>query len=94
MRAKVALIDGEPVGLAGYYLRGGVAFVFSTQLGPLEGKGRFILREARKFMSEIKFPARCVADPARPSAGRFLRRLGWRLATSVDGLEVYEWQTP
>ncbi len=91
MKAKVAVMDGEPVGLAGYYMVGDAAFVFSTMTDAIKDRPMLIWREAKAFMDALKVPARCVADPNIPGSGRFLRRLGWTLAGTRDGVEVYEW---
>lgn len=91
LRAKVALIDGVPVGLAGYYMVGDVAFVVSTMTDAIKDKPMLIWREAKAFMAALKVPAQCVADPDIPGAGKFLRRLGWQSVGLRNGTEVFQW---
>lgn len=83
IRARVLEIDGEVMGIAGYYLVNGAAFVFSDNK---EGIPMIrIWREAKAFMESLNLPAICMADE---NSGPFLERLGWQ---SVDG-EFYKWQ--
>lgn len=82
VRATVWERDGEVVGLAGYYLHGDVAVVFSEAK---EGLPKLaVWREAKAFMARLKRPAVCFTE----GSGRFLERLGW-----VKGQgEEYRWQ--
>lgn len=87
IRAKVLERDGEVVGVAGYYVGGPTAVVFSDAK---EGIPKIrIWREAVKFMRELNLPALCVATPGSEA---FLQRLGWTFAGLDDGKEVYRWQ--
>lgn len=87
MRARVLEVDGEVVGIGGYWVLNGVAIVFSDVAGDISPIR--IWREAVEFMNDLDMPARCVADAG---SEKFLKRLGWvHLGSSDDG-EVFEWQ--
>lgn len=87
LRARVLEVDGEIVGVAGYYLMGNVAVMFSDSKGDIPKMT--IWRESKAMMDRIKIPAICIAQEG---SGRFLKRLGWTYAgPSPDG-EVYEWR--
>lgn len=73
MRATVAELDGRVVGIAGYYMAQGVAFVFSDCKAELPKMT--IWREAVKYMQGLTIPAICVASEG---SERFLERLGWK----------------
>ena len=83
MRARVLERDGEVVGIAGYYLVGGVAFMFSDNRDDIPKLT--IWREAKAMMAEMKLPAICTATE---QSGPFLERLGW----VPVGNGVYSWQ--
>lgn len=80
-------IDGKVVGLAGYYLMGGHAVMFSDGK---EGIPKMtIWRESVAMMQSMKLPAICFSHDG---SGPFLKRLGWTyVGPSPDG-EVYKWQ--
>lgn len=87
IRARVLEQDGKPVAIAGYFLNGGKAVMFSDVKGAIPKMT--IWREAKAMMAGLKLPAICVAECG---SGAFLERLGWSLAgNSADG-EVYTWQ--
>lgn len=87
VRARVLEQDGRVVGLAGYYIAGGVAVMFSDMKEAIPAMT--IWRESKAMMAEIKIPAICVAES---NSGPFLERLGWVCAgPSTDG-DVYTWQ--
>lgn len=90
-RAWVAELDGKVIGLAGYYLMGGRAFVFSDMDEAMARYPVTIMREARRLMAGLRLPALCIADPARETSGRFLERLGWRLVGPGDEGDIYAW---
>ena len=84
VRAKVLDVDGEVVGIAGYYVTPRAIVVFS---GASPGIPKLrIWREALRFMADLKLPAICFCQS--PDAARFLERLGWHNA----GEEVFTWQ--
>lgn len=84
IRATVAELNGEVVGIAGYYMAQGVAFVFSESRAELPKMT--IWREAVKYMNGLNVPAICVASVG---AERFLERLGWRhLSGDIYGFGV------
>lgn len=82
LRARVLDLDGEVVGIAGYYVLNGHALVFSDNRDGIPKMT--IWREAVKFMADLKLPAVCLASE---DSGAFLKRLGWR---HVEG-EIYQW---
>lgn len=84
MRAHVLDDGGEVTAILGYYLRGGTVVVFSEIRKPVP-KMR-IWREAKKFMSELKIPAICVAEGG---SGPLLKRLGW----VTEDEEVFTWHS-
>lgn len=87
VRARVLEQDGKPVGLAGYYVEGGKAVMFSDMNDKIPAMT--IWRESKAMMARIKIPAVCVAES---NSGPFLERLGWvRVGHSEHG-EVYTWQ--
>ena len=87
VRARVLDIDGEIAAIAGYYISGGVAVVFSDI--KLAVPKMTIWREARAMMDGLKLPAVCLADCG---SGLFLERLGWsEVGTTKDG-DIYKWQ--
>ena len=90
-RAWVAEVDGEVIGIAGYYLRGGAALVFSDMREAMKAYPVTIMREARRLMARIKVPAVCIADPDLPGSGRFLERLGWRFDRRTEEGDQYTW---
>lgn len=91
-RAWVAELDGEVIGIAGYYLKGGAALVFSDMTDAMRAYPVTIMREAKRVMAEIRVPAVCIASSERKGSARFLRRLGWTFARSTDEGEAYAWQ--
>lgn len=92
-RARVAEMDGEIVGLVGWYVERGRAYVFSEVREPLRRFPRVIWREARTVMDAMRVPAVCVADKDEPGAERMLRRLGWRHVGSTRDGEAYAWRS-
>lgn len=93
-RAWVAVLDGEVVGLAGYYLPGGPPIVFSQITDGLRPHRKFIVRIARDFMAMMPSPILAVASRKEPTSERFLKWLGFEWVRSDDVGEVYQWQTP
>lgn len=92
MRAWVAELDGEVIGIAGYYMRQGWVQAFSDMNDAMRQYPGTIMREARRFMARLKSPALCIASCSEKNAARFLGYLGWRhVGTSEEG-EVYAWQ--
>lgn len=77
-RAWVAELDGRVIAVAGYYIDGGAAVVFSDMKDEMYDFPVTIVREARAFMARLPVPAACSASPRVRGAGRFLRRLGWQ----------------
>lgn len=87
VRARVLEQGGEIVGVAGYFMAGGRAVVFSDLKGDVPNMT--IWREAKALMDSLRVPALCIAENG---SGPFLERLGWQyVGPSADG-EVYEWQ--
>jgi len=87
VRARVLEMDGEVVGVAGYYLIGGAALMFSDSKADLPKMT--IWREAKAMMATMKLPAICVATE---TSGPFLERLGWARIGGYEANEVYSWQ--
>lgn len=87
IRAVVWERDGEILGVAGYYIVGGSAVLFSD-VRPDAPKFA-IWKQARKYMSEVRIPMICEADE---SSSAFLKRLGWAYLETVEGKDIYSWQ--
>lgn len=85
IRAKVIAVDGEVVGLAGYYIVDGVAVVFSESNGAIP-KQR-IWRESLKFMRGLKLRSICSATE---TSGPFLKRLGWEYMGPSSNGDMYK----
>tara|TARA_Y100000310_G_scaffold30952_1_gene29368 strand:- start:444 stop:794 length:351 start_codon:yes stop_codon:yes gene_type:complete len=86
VRARVLERDGEIVGVAGYWMAGGMAVMFSDARGDIPKLT--IWREAKAMMQSMNIPALCIATEGSEP---FLERLGWRyLGPSQDG-GVYQW---
>lgn len=90
IRARVAVDGDEVVGIAGYFVRHGMAHVVSEIRGDLPKQ--LIWREAVAMMKRINLPAVCLADPAIAGSCRFLERLGWRHVETTEQGEVYSWR--
>ena len=84
MRARVLDVDGEVAAILGYHLTGGAVVVFSEIRKPIPKMA--VWREAKKFMSELKIPAICVAENG---SGPLLKRLGW----VTEDEEVFTWHS-
>lgn len=54
VRALVALLDGVPVGIGGYFMRNGTAVAFTDMHPELAGRKRDIIRCARELMAFIR----------------------------------------
>lgn len=81
------LTDGREVyALAGYYVAGGAAIVFSDIVKPLPKLT--IWRNAKWLMSVL--PKAALATTT--GGGPFLERLGWRRVGPRGDEEVYEWR--
>lgn len=86
VRAWTWVCDGDPVAIAGWYMSGTRAVVFSNLVDRGISKVR-IWREALGFMRDMDLPALCVATCGSEA---FLERLGWRHAYSGPYGEVYQ----
>ena len=87
VRAKVLEADGEVMGIAGYYLSGGVAIVFSDNKPGIPKMT--IWRQSVALMNSLTIPALCVASEG---SERFLERLGWARVGPTDAGVIYQWQ--
>lgn len=80
IRAFVALLDGEPVGVAGIAYRGDKLEVFSNLRPEMMGHRLTIYRTARKivaFLAQDWRTAYALPQADIPGAVRFLERLGF-----------------
>lgn len=92
MRARVAVLDGDVVGLAGLMTQNGHLVVFSEIRPALRRFPMFILREARVLMQAIgEREAWCIADRSERGAERFLTYLGWRFVATTSQGKVFTW---
>ncbi len=87
IRASVFEVDGELIGIAGYYLAGGVAVVFSDNKPDIPKMT--IWRHAKAMMDSLRLPAICFATE---TSGPFLERLGWQFIEETDAGDMYKWQ--
>lgn len=86
VRARVLEVDDQIVGVAGYWLAGGVAVMFSDIRGDIPNLT--IWRESKAMMQSMNIPALCIATAG---SERFLERLGWHyVGPSSDG-GVFQW---
>ena len=83
VRARVLEVDGRIVGVAGYYIEGSCAVVFSDAKEDIPKMT--VWREAKAMMQSIRLRGVCTACEG---SGPFLERLGWKHM----GEGVYEWQ--
>lgn len=88
VRARAIEIDGEVVGIGGYYVLGEQAVMFSDHKPGAIPKIT-IWREVKAFMDTIEMPAICRCTKG---SERFLQRLGWVLAEHTDDGDLYRWQ--
>lgn len=88
MRAFVAVLNGQPIAVAGLaYERGRPAYLFSDMKPAMRPYRRAIVRGARAMLAAMpRLPLLAVANCDEPNAGRFLERLGFRwIATTARG---------
>ena len=81
IKAQVWEIDGEIVGVAGYYLIGPTAMVFSDMRGDIPKMS--VWRASKEFMKNLKFPVLCEGTE---ESAPFLKRLGWQPVPDMEGL--------
>lgn len=96
VRAWVAELDGEPIGIAGYYLIAGRAMVFSDMRDEMKRFPVLIMKLAIEFMGSIQstgLPLVCTASTKIPNAEKFLQRLGWLHVGPSEAGEVYTWHS-
>ena len=79
--------DCEVIGIAGYYIIGSVAVMFSDNKESVPALT--IWRESKALMQGMKIPAICFGSE---KSGPFLKRLGWQYVGSSQDGEVYSWQ--
>lgn len=91
VRARVAEMSGEIVGVVGWRMVNGIAHVFSEIRPALKAHPRRIVNEARRVMAMLPH-AVCVADPSIKNAPRFLIWLGWQHIGCTSFGEVYAWR--
>ena len=87
IRANVLDVDGEVLGIAGYYLHGGNAVVFSDNKPDIPKLT--IWRQAKALMKSLRLPSVCFATE---TSGPFLKRLGWQFVEETDAGDMYKWQ--
>ena len=94
VRAWVAELDGRPIGIMGYTVQRGqpAAAMFSDMKDEMRAFPKVIVREARRLLAEMRFPAVCIASGREKGAGRFLRRLGWQYLDTSDEGDIYVWR--
>lgn len=73
MRAWVLRLDGEIVGIGGYFMAGARAVAFSDLREDIAAPKLTIWRAAKQLMSKITAPATCRSDNEK-----LMRSLGWR----------------
>jgi hypothetical protein len=89
IRARVVDDEDGPAMVAGYWIAGQAAVVFSDIREDAKVSKLRIFKEARHFMNRLNMKAVCVADPG---SGPFLERLGWDFTGfTEDKQEVYRW---
>lgn len=94
-RAWVGLIDGTPVGVAGFLLHGQYITLFSDLGQGIRGHKKDIWRAAAFIMDQAKrykTPVLAIADPDEATAPRFLSRLGFTFVGTCSDGDVYQWQ--
>lgn len=94
-RAWVGLLDGKPVGVAGFLIGGQYITIFSDLKDAIRPYKREIWRASAYIMAQAKryrTPVIAIADPDEPTAPRFLSRLGFEFVGSCSDGDVYQWQ--
>lgn len=91
VRAIVAELNGEPVGIAGIAHKNGCLVLFCDLKPEMRKFRKSIVKAGRQLMSMTKGrTVRSVADPNIPGSGRFLEAIGLkRVGPSRHG-EVFE----
>jgi hypothetical protein len=93
MRALVAILEGEPVAVAGiaYQKPGQQPYIFSDLKPEMRRHRKAIVRGARAMLAQLARPG-LMALAGEPTSPRLLTRLGFRrVATTADG-ELYQYE--
>ena len=86
VRAWVMECGGTVIGIAGYFMAGERAVMFSDMNAPIPAIA--IWRASKALMKAMRVPAICVGDEV---SAPFLERLGWvYVGKSFDGM-IFEW---
>lgn len=94
VRALVAVLDGEIVGIGGLRYQGDSVVAFSKLAPAIRSRRKDIVRGARAVMQMIERrgkPVMAAAEPTEPNAPSFLARLGFEQVATVEGMEVFRW---
>jgi len=90
VRAYVAVLNGEVVGIGGVAFHGKQLVVFSDIKPALKPYPLTIWRGAKKVMGLVKGSATALVDPDMATAPRFVKGLGFvPTGAVVNGQEVY-----
>ena len=95
MRAYTAVLDGEPVGVAGIYYDGVRIIAFSIANEEARKKYKFaVYKMAKKvvdILQERNIIAYAIADPEIEGSDKLLRHLGFNYVGPCKEGEVYQW---
>lgn len=95
MKAYTALVDGQPVAVAGLYYYGEQVVAFSKILPEFDhmkiGLGRAALK-VLQMLREINKPVLAIAEPSIPTSSEFLERCGFKYVMTNSQGRVYQWQ--
>jgi hypothetical protein len=93
MRALVAVLDGEPIAVAGiaYQRPGQPPYLFSDLKPEMRRHRKAIVKGARQMLRDLARPG-LVAIAGEPTAPRLLARLGFRHVTTTSQGEIYEYR--
>lgn len=92
MRARVADLNGKVVGIIGLVYKDYPTLV-STLTPELRPYRKTILKEAKRFLSEIHQTAYAVACPKEKTSQRLLEHLGFEFIRDTTEGRLYRWQT-
>lgn len=89
-------LDGAPAGMAGVTYADGYYIVFSEIRENVKVSKATIYRCALAFVETLKTldaPVYAVKSKIFPFASNFLERMGFKLYDTIEGQEIYLWQS-
>jgi hypothetical protein len=93
MRGFVAELNGDVVGVGGFYYERGYLIAFSEMKESLRPYRKAIVRGARRIMAQIierKLPVFALANCDEPTAPQFLKGLGFTFFCHTPQGDIYK----